>query len=142
MSTRVQPKTSPSLEGLIATIHDVTSSRISVSLEADLARRVRDIAAQRGLSVSAWIAEAVRHGVRNVGLGEVIDEIIAANGWNRDELIAEAQRSHYEQRFASEKPTRQAALSDYLDAVLAENSWDREELVAEAVQARVARRSA
>jgi predicted transcriptional regulator len=99
MSTRVQTKTSPPLEGPIATLHDVTASRMSVSLEAELAQRVRDIAAQQGLSVSAWIAEAIRQGVRHVGLGEVIDEIIAEHGWDRDDLIAEAQRSHYEQRF-------------------------------------------
>lgn len=75
----------------------MTVSRISVSLDAALAQRVREIAAKRSVSVSAWIAEAARQGVRNVDLGEVIDDIIAANGWDRDELIAEARRAHYEQ---------------------------------------------
>ena len=100
MSTRVQTKSSPSLEGPIATIDDVPASRMSVSLDAEIAERVRDIAARQGLSVSAWIAGAVLQGVRHFNLGEVLDEIIAENGWNRDELIAEAQRSHYEQRFS------------------------------------------
>ena len=116
MSTRVQTKTSPSFEGPIATIPDVTASRISVSLEAQLAQRVRDIAAQQGLSVSAWIAEAVRQGVHDVAL--------------RTLTSAEAEQM------------RQAALSEFLDEVLAEKGWDREELIAEALEARAARRSA
>lgn len=47
-------------------------TKLSVSVEEDLARVVRAAAADEGVSVSAWLADAASHRIRNRFLGEAI----------------------------------------------------------------------
>ena len=47
-------------------------TKLSVSVEEDLARVVRAAAADEGVTVSAWLADAASHRIRNHFLGEAL----------------------------------------------------------------------
>lgn len=49
-------------------------AKLSVSLEASLARTVRSAAAEAGLSVSTWLAEAALAKARQRALVEALDD--------------------------------------------------------------------
>ena len=66
--------------------------KFSVSFEPDLGRSLRSAAATDGVNVSAWMAEAVRQRLRNDALGQALSEILAEEGWSREELLAEARK--------------------------------------------------
>ena len=65
--------------------------KFSVSLDPELSRALRAAAEEDDVSVSAWMAEAVRQRLRNHLLGLWLDEVIADQGWSRDELLREAR---------------------------------------------------
>lgn len=48
--------------------------KLSVSLEASLARMVRSAASEAGVSVSTWLSEAARAKARQRSLREALDE--------------------------------------------------------------------
>ncbi len=76
--------------------------KFSVSLDPELSRALREAAEEDDMSVSAWMAEAVRQRLRNHLLGLALDEILAEQGWSREELLREAQ----EEDEAEERATR------------------------------------
>ena len=55
-------------------IRRMTVDKLAISLPEDLAQRVRKQAAHEGQSVSAWIAEAIDHKLRNRGLAALVAE--------------------------------------------------------------------
>ncbi len=65
--------------------------KFSVSLDPELSRALREAADEDDVSVSAWMAEAVRQRLRNHMLGLWLDEVIAEQGWSREELLREAR---------------------------------------------------
>ena len=75
--------------------------KFSVSLEPGLGRALRAAADDNGVTVSAWMAEAVRQRLRHAALGAALDEILSEEGWSRNELLAEAR--------AQRKPRRRSA---------------------------------
>jgi hypothetical protein len=54
--------------------------KLSVSLEAELAKLVRSAAAEEGMSVSTWLAEAARVRARHRELREALAEFSTAHG--------------------------------------------------------------
>ena len=52
-------------------------TKLSVSVEEDLARVVRAAAADEGVSVSAWLTDAASDRIRNRFLGEAITAALA-----------------------------------------------------------------
>ncbi|MEZ5410348.1 MAG: hypothetical protein R2761_20120 [Acidimicrobiales bacterium] len=66
--------------------------KFSVSLDPELSRALREAAEEDDVSVSAWMAEAVRQRLRNHLLGVWLDEVIAEQGWSREELLREARQ--------------------------------------------------
>lgn len=74
--------------------------KFSVSLDPELGRALRSAAQAENINVSAWLATAIRDRLRHVALGTVLDEILAEEGWTRDELLAEVPRSRTRRRSA------------------------------------------
>lgn len=54
--------------------------RLSITVDADLGRELRRIAAIEGVSVSSWVGEAIADRVRNHLLGEALDAWEAETG--------------------------------------------------------------
>ncbi|MDH4362638.1 MAG: hypothetical protein OEY70_00950 [Acidimicrobiia bacterium] len=71
--------------------------KFSVSLDPELSRALREAAEEDDVSVSAWLAEAVRQRLRNHMLGLALDEIIAEQGWTWQELLDEAEEEAEEE---------------------------------------------
>jgi hypothetical protein len=75
----------------------MSSEKLSISLDADLIAIVRAAAAQRGMSISTWLAEAAEAQVRQIYLQIAIDADDAEFGPMSDEevdrIIAEARKS-------------------------------------------------
>lgn len=67
--------------------------RITISMDAELARAVREVAERDGLSVSRWLAEAAEDRVRNYLLGVALDAWEAEDGPLTDEELAKAAAS-------------------------------------------------
>lgn len=65
--------------------------KFSVSLDPELSRALRGAAEEEDVSVSAWVAEAVRQRLRHHVLSVAIDEVLAEQGWSREELLREAR---------------------------------------------------
>lgn len=82
--------------------------KFSVSLDPELSRALRAAAEEEDVSVSAWIAEAARQRLRNHMLGIALDEIIAEQGWTREELLQEAEEEDEALRQADEQERRSA----------------------------------
>jgi hypothetical protein len=66
--------------------------RLSVAIEADLGRAVREAAAQSGLSLSRWMAEAALDRLRNQLLGVALDAWEAEDGDFTDRELSDAVR--------------------------------------------------
>jgi hypothetical protein len=66
--------------------------RLSVAIEPDLGRAVRDAAARSGMSVSRWMGEAARARLRNQLLGAALDAWEAEDGAFTEEEFAEADQ--------------------------------------------------
>ena len=64
--------------------------KFSVSLDPQLGQALRAAAQAEDTNVSAWLAIAIRQRLRHVALGSALDEILAQQGWSRDELLAES----------------------------------------------------
>jgi hypothetical protein len=76
----------------------MTVEKISISLDSDLLEVAREEATVEGISLSAWLADAVRDRARLLGLRHLIDEYQAEFGpFTEDERasarhwLAEAQ---------------------------------------------------
>lgn len=54
--------------------------KLSVSIEASLAKIVRGAASEAGVSVSTWLAEAARAKARQRALLEAVDDLARRNG--------------------------------------------------------------
>ncbi len=66
--------------------------KLSVSLDPELSRALREAAEVDDVSVSAWMAEAVRQRLRNHMLRIALDEIMAEEGWTHEDLAEIARR--------------------------------------------------
>lgn len=66
--------------------------KFSVSLDPELSRALREAADEDDVSVSAWMAEAVRQRLRNHMLRLALDEIMAEQGWTHEYLAEIARR--------------------------------------------------
>jgi hypothetical protein len=74
--------------------------KFSVSLDPQLGQALRAAALAENTNVSAWLATAIRQRLRHVALGAALDEILAEQGWSRDELLAEAPAARPKKRSA------------------------------------------
>ena len=66
--------------------------KFSVSLDPELSRALREAAEKDDVSVSGWMAEAVRQRLRNHLLRLALDEIMAEEGWTHEDLAEIARR--------------------------------------------------
>ena len=66
--------------------------RLSITVDAELGRAVREAAAAEGMSVSSWASEALAQRVRNHFLREALDAWEAEDGPFTEEEMAEADR--------------------------------------------------
>lgn len=62
------------------TLMRVAVDRLSVTVDAELGRAVREAAHASGMSVSSWVAAAIEFQVRNRLLGEALDAWEAETG--------------------------------------------------------------
>lgn len=71
----------------------MTVDRLSVALDPALGAAVREAAAAKSTSVSAWLARAAENQLRNQRLGEALDAWEAEDGpLTEEELAAARQR--------------------------------------------------
>ena len=70
--------------------------KLSISLEAELAKLIRSAAAEDGVSVSTWLAEAATARARQRALREALDAFDAEHGpmseEERRELVAKMRK--------------------------------------------------
>lgn len=70
-------------------------TKLSVSVDEEIAQVVRDSAARDGVSVSAWLSEAAANRIRNELLGQALDalgeELGDLTDAETDELVAQAR---------------------------------------------------
>lgn len=66
--------------------------RLSVTMDPELGRAVREAAARDGVSVSHWLSEAAGDKLRNVLLGVALDAWEAENGPPTEAELDEAAR--------------------------------------------------
>lgn len=66
--------------------------RLSVAMDAELGRAVREAAEHAGLSVSRWMTDAAQDHLRNELLGQALDAWEAEQGRFTEEELAEADR--------------------------------------------------
>lgn len=78
--------------GVCSTIVCMEVDRFSITMEPKLGQAVREVARQNGMSVSAWISEAVADRVRNELLGVALDEWEAEFGAPTEEGLKRAAR--------------------------------------------------
>ncbi len=75
----------------------MSAEKLSISLESDLAARVRAAASEQGVSVSTWLADAAEAQVRQRLLREALDALAAEIGElsedDVDQLITESRRN-------------------------------------------------
>ena len=74
--------------------------KFSVSLEPQLGQALRAAAQAEDTNVSAWLATAIRQRLRHAALGFALDEILAEQGWSREELLAESSAARRTKRSA------------------------------------------
>jgi hypothetical protein len=71
----------------------VPPDRLTITVEPELGRAIRALAAATGVSVSAWMGLAAQDRIRNNLLGAALDEWQAEDGaFTDDELAAAAKR--------------------------------------------------
>jgi hypothetical protein len=78
--------------------------KFSVSLDPGLGQALRAAAQAENTNVSAWLATAIRQRLRHAALGTALDEILAEEGWTREELLAEAPK-----RRLAKQPAKRSA---------------------------------
>jgi hypothetical protein len=70
--------------------------KLSISMDAELAKLVRSAAAEEGVSVSTWLSEAAREKARQHALAEALDDFEARHGpMTMDEarkIVAESRK--------------------------------------------------
>jgi hypothetical protein len=66
-------------------IRGMAADRITISLDGELGRAVREAAERRGLSVSGWLSEAAADRLRNELLGIALGHWVAETGAPTDE---------------------------------------------------------
>ena len=70
-------------------------TKLSVSVDEEIAQVVRDSAARDGVSVSAWLSEAAANRIRKELLGQALDalgeELGDLTDAETDELVAQAR---------------------------------------------------
>jgi len=75
----------------------MSAEKLSISLDSELAARVRAAANEQGVSVSTWLADAAEAQVRQRLLREALDTLAAEIGEltedEVDRLIAESRRN-------------------------------------------------
>jgi hypothetical protein len=75
----------------------MSSEKLSISLDAELAARVRAAASEQGVSVSTWLATAAEAQVRQRLLREALDALAGEIGElteeDVDRLIAESRQN-------------------------------------------------
>jgi predicted transcriptional regulator len=71
----------------------VSVEKFSVSLDPELGRALRSAAEAEQTTVSAWLATAIRQRLRHAALGSALDDVLAEQGWMREELLAESRRT-------------------------------------------------
>lgn len=54
--------------------------RLTITVDAELSKELRQIAKSEGTSVSGWVSEAIEHRVRNHLLGKALDAWEAETG--------------------------------------------------------------
>ena len=65
----------------------MATERLTISVDTELGKAIRGVAAAMGTSVSAWMAVAAQETMRNIRLGEALDEWQAEDGvFTDDEL--------------------------------------------------------
>ena len=74
------------------TVMRMALDRLSITVDAELGRAVREAAAAEGMSVSSWASEALAQRVRNHFLREALDAWEAEDGPITEEDRAEAKR--------------------------------------------------
>jgi hypothetical protein len=74
----------------------MAAEKLSISLDGQLAAAVRTAAAQEGLSISSWLAEAAISKTRQRNLGEALDAFAREHGpmsnAESDAIILQARR--------------------------------------------------
>lgn len=69
-------------------------TKLSVSVEEELAEVVRAAAADEGVTISAWFADAASHRIRNRLLGEALEVALdESEGLDQDTLQALAAQA-------------------------------------------------
>jgi len=68
----------------------MTTARLAISLDSELAARIRDAA--EGSTVSGWLADAAERKLRAQGLGEVVADWQAEHGTFTDAERRRARR--------------------------------------------------
>ena len=66
--------------------------KMSISVDEDVAQRVRVLAAERGVPVSTLVSESMEHAVRQAAMKEFLDDFEAEHGAFTDEELAQARR--------------------------------------------------
>jgi hypothetical protein len=64
----------------VGSIKGVSAEKLSISLDSELAATVRTAAAEQGVSVSTWLADAAQAQVRQRRLREALDSLAAEIG--------------------------------------------------------------
>ncbi len=67
-------------------------AKMSISMDAELAERIRAAAEAEGRSVSAWISEVLAKRLRRDNLRMMLDEYEAEHGAFTDEEMAQARQ--------------------------------------------------
>lgn len=74
------------------TLVGMAVDRLSITVEAELGRAVREAAHASGMSVSSWVADAIEFQVRNRLMGEALDVWEAESGPFTAAELAEADK--------------------------------------------------
>jgi post-segregation antitoxin (ccd killing protein) len=70
----------------------MTVDRLSVTVDPEIAREVRQAASDLGVSVSSWVGDAIEARLRNHRLREALDAWEAEDGPLTEEELAAAER--------------------------------------------------
>lgn len=85
--------------------------RLSVALDPDLGKAIREAAAEEQTSVSAWLAEAAADRLRNRLLGMALDAWEAENGAITEEELAAARREDAEALAEAKREAAEARIA-------------------------------
>jgi len=95
-SREARERPMPSASGVhifvCSTVRFVQADRLTVTMDAELGRAVRDAAAREAVSVSRWLTEAAARQLRNDQLGVALDAWEAELGAPTEEELEAATR--------------------------------------------------